>query len=161
MKKKSCASAANNFTALKTRQKIKDGLARLKDLPGDPHYVAKGMAIGVFVSMTPTIPFHTVIAVALALIFRASKIAAAIGVWFSNPLTIPIFYFASYQAGRLLFGNLATCNGACKSLTDLLTLGAEVALATIVGGIVMGIGPAIAAYFITRSVVTRMRSRRT
>jgi uncharacterized protein (DUF2062 family) len=161
MKKKSCASAANKFTALKIRQKIKDGLARIRDLPDDPHYVAKGMAIGVFVSMTPTIPFHTVIAVALALIFRASKIAAAIGVWLSNPLTIPIFYFASYQTGSLLFGSLSTCNGSCKSISDLLTLGAEVALATIVGGIVIGIVPAIAAYFITRTIVTRMRSRRT
>lgn len=145
--------------ALKIRQKIKCGAARLKNLPGDPHYVAKGMAIGVFVSITPTIPFHTVIALALAFIFRASKIAAAIGVWFSNPLTIPVFYFASYRAGSLLFGDLAACNGVCESVTDLLKLGVEVALATIIGGIVIGLGPAAAAYFITRTIVARMKSR--
>ncbi len=29
-----------------------------KKLQGDPHYVAMGMAIGVFVAITPTIPFH-------------------------------------------------------------------------------------------------------
>jgi uncharacterized protein (DUF2062 family) len=146
--------------ALKIRQKIKCGAARLKDLPGDPHYVAKGMAIGVFVSITPTIPFHTVIALSLAFIFRASKIAAAIGVWFSNPLTIPIFYFASYQTGSLLFGDLAACNGVCESITDLLKLGIEVALATIIGGIVIGLGPATAAYFITRTIVVRMKSHK-
>jgi len=147
------------FHSVEIRQQIKRGAARLKELPGDPHYVAKGMAIGVFVSLTPTIPFHTVIALALAFIFRASKIAAAIGVWFSNPLTIPIFYFASYRAGSLLFGDLAACNGVCESVTDLLKLGVEVALATIIGGIVIGLGPAAAAYFITRTIVTRMKSR--
>lgn len=147
--------------ALKIRQKINCGTARLKDLSGDPHYVAKGMAIGVFVAITPTIPFHTAIALALALIFRASKIAAAMGVWFSNPLTIPIFYFASYEAGSLLFGYLAGCNGACESIAGLSKLGVEVALATIIGGIVIGLGPAIAAYFITRTIVARMRSRKT
>jgi uncharacterized protein (DUF2062 family) len=145
--------------ALTIRQRIKRGAERLRDLPGEPHYVAKGMAIGVFVSMTPTIPFHTLIALALAFIFRASKIAAAIGVWFSNPLTIPIFYFASFQVGRLLFGNLAACSGACESITELLKLGVQVALATIVGGVVVGLGPATAAYFITRTIVVRMKSR--
>lgn len=146
--------------ALTIRQKIKRGTERLKDLPGEPHYIAKGMAIGVFVSITPTIPFHTLIALALAFIFRASKLAAAIGVWFSNPFTIPIFYFASYRMGRLFFGNLAACSGACESITDLLKLGVEVALATIVGGVVVGLGPAAAAYFITRIIVVRMKSRR-
>ena len=144
---------------LNIRQKIKQGIERLKDLPGDPHYVAKGMAIGVFVSITPTIPLHTVIALALALIFRASKIAAAIGVWLSNPLTIPVFYFASYRMGNLLFGRLTACNGACESISDLFRLGAEVALETIIGGVVIGLGPAAAAYFITRTIISRMKSR--
>jgi uncharacterized protein (DUF2062 family) len=80
-------------------------------------------------------------------------------VWFSNPLTIPIFYFASFQVGRLLFGNLAACSGACESITELLNLGVQVALATIVGGVVVGLGPATAAYFITRTIVVRMKSR--
>jgi uncharacterized protein (DUF2062 family) len=160
MKEKSRSSAENNFTAPEIRKKIKHGIARLKNLPGDPHYVAKGMAIGVFVSMTPTIPFHTVIALALAFIFRASKLTAAMGVWFSNPLTIPVFYFASYQVGSLLFGHLSACKGACESITDLLKLGVEVTLASIIGGIVIGIVPAIAAYFITRTVVARIKSHR-
>jgi len=158
IKEESRSAAENNFTALGIRKKIKHSIARLKDLPDDPHYVAKGMAIGVFVSMTPTIPLHTVIALALALIFRASKIAAAIGVWFSNPLTIPIFYFASYWVGSLLFGHLSACNGVCESITDLLKMGVGVALESIIGGMVIGIGPAAAAYFITRTIVARMKS---
>jgi uncharacterized membrane protein YesL len=59
----------------------------------------------------------------------------------------------------LLFVDLAACNGVCESVTDLLKLGVEVALATIIGGIVIGLGPAAAAYFITRTIVARMKSR--
>jgi uncharacterized protein (DUF2062 family) len=31
---------------------------RIKSLQGDPRYVAVGMAVGVFVAFTPTIPFQ-------------------------------------------------------------------------------------------------------
>jgi len=49
------------------RYNIRQYGQKIKQLQGDPHHVALGMAIGVFVGVTPTIPFHTVIAVALAL----------------------------------------------------------------------------------------------
>jgi len=56
---------------------------------GDPHNVSLGVAIGVFVSVTPSIPFHAFMAVSLAYLFRGNKLAASLGVWVSNPLTIP------------------------------------------------------------------------
>ena len=80
----------------------KDFVERFKKLQGEPPYIAMGMAVGVFVSITPTIPFHTVIAIALAFILRGSKPAAAIGVWFCNPVTLPLFYLASYKTGMFL-----------------------------------------------------------
>ena len=77
---------------------------RLINFHGDPQFVARGMAIGVFVAATPSMPFQTAIAIALAFILRSSKAAATIGVWISNPITFPIFYLASYKVGTLLFG---------------------------------------------------------
>jgi hypothetical protein len=64
--------------------KIKHWMNRTKALNGEPRYAAMGMAVGIFVSATPTIPFQTLIAVALAFIMRGSKAAAAVGVWLSN-----------------------------------------------------------------------------
>jgi len=49
---------------------LRELVRRVKKLEGNPHYIAMGMAIGVFVGITPTMPFHTVIAVALALILN-------------------------------------------------------------------------------------------
>ena len=76
-------------------------IRQLRELRGKPHELSLGIAIGVFVGITPTIPLHTVLAIALAVALRGSKLAAALGVWVANPLTIPIFYYGSYQLGRV------------------------------------------------------------
>jgi uncharacterized protein (DUF2062 family) len=142
------------------REKIQHLITRFKQLNGDPHYVALGMAIGVFISVTPTIPFHTVIALALAFILRGSKAAAAIGVWFSNPITIPLFYKGSYDLGISILGNSAPFSTEYKSILELLKLGADVTIAMMTGGVILGILPAIAAYFITRRIFIKLRLRK-
>jgi len=142
------------------REKIQHFITRFKQLNGDPHYVALGMAIGVFISVTPTIPFHTVIALALAFILRGSKAAAVIGVWFSNPLTIPLFYKGSYDVGMSILGNSAPFNIEYESISELLKLGADVTIAMITGGVILGILPGIVAYFVTRRLFIKIRSRK-
>jgi len=142
------------------REKIRQLIIRFKELNGDPHYVALGMAIGVFISVTPTIPFHTVLAIFLAFILRGSKAAAAIGVWFSNPLTIPFFYKGSYDLGMSILGNSAPFGTEYESILELLKLGANVTIAMVTGGIILGVLPGIAAYFITRKIFIRLRLRK-
>ena len=134
---------------------------RIKKLPGDPHYIAMGMAIGIFVGITPTMPFHTVIAVALAFILRGSKAAAAIGVWFGNPISAPFFYLGSYKIGMFIFGHSAPFDVKYESVLELLKLGADVTVAMVVGGIILGILPGFASYFITRKIIKTIRSRKT
>jgi uncharacterized protein (DUF2062 family) len=140
---------------------LREFVKRIKKLEGDPHYIAMGMAIGVFVGITPTMPFHTVIAVALAFILRGSKAAAALGVWFCNPITAPFFYLGSYKTGMFIFGNSAPFDVKYESILELLKLGMDVTMAMIAGGVILGIVPGIAAYFITRKIMTTIRSRKT
>ncbi len=73
-------------------------------LRGSPHSLALGSAIGVFIGITPTIPFHTIAIFILSVFTRSSFIAGLIASWVvCNPLTyIPQYYFS------LLLGNLAT-----------------------------------------------------
>lgn len=141
------------------KQRLHDFIERVRTLQGDPHYIAVGMAIGVFVAITPTIPFHTAIALALAFMLRGSKPAAAIAVWVSNPVTIPIFYLGSYKVGNYILGNSIPYNPKFESLTELAQLGLDATAAMVVGGILLGILPGIAAYFITRKIFTTLRAR--
>jgi hypothetical protein len=133
---------------------------KFKSLNGDPHYVAMGMAVGVFVAVTPTIPFHMALAVALAFALKASKPAAVIGVWFSNPITIPPFYYGSYKLGMLMLGRNDGLDPTVHSLQELLKQGVDITIAMIISGAVLGIVPAIASYYVICHFFRKLRARR-
>lgn len=141
------------------KQRLKAFWERVKRLQGEPRYIAMGMAIGVFVSITPTIPFHTVIAVALAFVLKGSKPAAAIGVWFANPVTIPLFYFYSYKVGTYFLNKSIPFDTRFESIKELMTLGFDVTIAMIAGGAILGIIPAIIAYFVTYKLFQAIREK--
>jgi uncharacterized protein len=142
------------------KNRIRGFIDRVKKLDGDPHFIAMGMAIGIFIGVTPTMPFHTVLAVGLAILLRGSKAAAALGVWFSNPVTAPFFYVGSYKVGKYLLGNAVPFNLKYESLLELAHLGMNVTIALIAGGLILGILPGIASYFVTRKIFTTIRSKR-
>ena len=113
------------------------------------------MAIGVFVGITPTIPFQTALALALAALFRGSKPAAVLGIWSGNPFTIPLLYMGSYKLGMLILGRPALVSSLDQqSLMGFFKSGADICCATIAGGALLGILPAVAAYYITRKTIS-------
>ena len=140
--------------------KIKEFVAKAKNLQGDPHFIALGMAIGIFIGITPTFPFHTAIAIALAYMLRASKAAAAIGVWIGNPLTIPFIYLGSYKTGSLILGTSLLFDAKYTTFTELTKLGFDATIALLTGGVIIAIPFAVISYFITRRLVKKFRSRR-
>ena len=144
------------------RERFGQMLVRMRQLEGNPHYIAMGMAVGIFVSITPIIPFQTLVAIALAFLVRGSKSAAALGTWLSNPLTIPLVYYLNYKLGCLLLGYQAALDEiAFDSFAQLMELGLEVTLAMLAGGVVIGAVLGVVAYFVTFRgfVLIRRRSR--
>ena len=134
---------------------------RFKHLHGDPHCISMGMAIGVFIGTTPTFPFHTALAVFFALLLRGSLPAAALGVWFGNPLTMPVFYIGSFKIGMLLLGrDLPAVAFDQLSFAVLAKLGLDVICALMVGGVLIGLPFAVAAYCITYQLARRALRRR-
>jgi len=118
------------------------------------------MAVGVFVAFTPTIPFHTILTIALAIVFQGSKPAALIGSWLNNPLTFPAFYYGSYKLGVFMLGHDIPMHIRYDSITELMTLGWGVAVAMIAGGVLLGILPAVGAYFLTYHLFLKIRAHR-
>ena len=153
------AMADKNQRSIPLKERLRLFLIHIRDLQGDPHYVATGMAIGVFVAVTPTIPFHTVMALALAFIFNGSKAAAVIGVWFSNPLTIPVLYYGSYKIGILLLSGPVPYDIHFESISELFALGLDATLAMLIGGALLGIVPSVIAYCVTFRLIIRLRER--
>jgi len=150
MKKQPVTNIGYKYTLNLYLQKI---IQSFKELHGNPHYLALGMGIGVFVGMTPTFPLHTIISVPLAHIFRGSKRAALIGVWISNPLTLPFCYYISYKLGMLVLDKSSPFRALnLTSLNDFLNLGLEVGGAMMLGGVILGVISGVFAYMITHHV---------
>lgn len=143
------------------KQALQKLFVRIKKLHGNPGYIAMGMAVGVFVSFTPTIPFHTIIAIALAFLLKGSKPAAAIGVWLANPLTIPFFYYISFKMGTLLIARPIPFDIKFESIKGLISLGVDVTAAMVLGGAILGILPSIAVYVLTYHFMSVVRRKAT
>jgi uncharacterized protein (DUF2062 family) len=47
-----------------------------------------------------------------------------------------------------------------ESITELMKLGMDVTIAMVIGGVILGILPGIAAYFITRRIFKHIRLRK-
>lgn len=132
---------------------------RLILLPETPHRVALGLAVGVFFGLLPVIPFQTILSVLLAYILKGSKAAAALGTWVTNPLTIPPFYALFYYLGRALtpFGRGTDLPEGWK-FSDLMNLGADMALAALFGGLMLAVIMAPLAYMFTFKHIGRLQT---
>ena len=110
----------------------------------------------------PVMPFHTAFAVSLALVFRVSKITAAIGVWVSNPFNWYVLYFFNYKVGAFILGLSGdnrgfssvmgpTQYGSGETLEIILRIAnasGTIIAAFIIGGLIMGVVAAVPSYFI-------------
>jgi uncharacterized protein (DUF2062 family) len=144
------------------RERLSQMLVRMRQLEGNPNYIALGTAVGIFVSITPIIPFQTLVAITLAFLVRGSKSAAVLGTWLSNPLTIPLVYYVNYKLGCLLMGYQTTLDSIeFESFSQLMELGFEVTLAMMTGGVVIGAVLGTVAYFVTLRgfIIFRRRSQ--
>ncbi|MHB8909593.1 MAG: DUF2062 domain-containing protein [Syntrophales bacterium] len=142
-------------------RRIRTFYERFISLKGDPASLAAALAIGVFVGVTPTIPFHTAIVLIIGLLFRVNLTAAYLGSWLiSNPVTIPLLYLSQYELGRILLGMDAYRFELPEySLSAIAALGWRILLPLLVGGIVMAPLIAVPAYFIARRTITAIRAR--
>jgi len=136
---------------------------RFLKLRGSPQQASLGMALGIFVGMSPFLGFHTVMAVLLASLFGWSKITAAVGVLVTNPITAPIIYPLTYQLGVMLTGFSEPI-----IWSRLLEPGAFIALMKnspmiiidmLVGGILVGLPLSIVIYYITYAAVSKAKKR--
>lgn len=70
-----------------------------------PHSIALGASIGVFIGLLIPMSFQLLIALPLAWLFKASKIAAALFTLITNPVTVFVIYpFQIYVGNFLLTG---------------------------------------------------------
>ena len=70
------------------------------------HAIARAFAVGLFAMWIP-LPFQSVIAAVLAVVFQANLPVAVALVFLTNPVTTPPMLFAAYELGALFLGHPA------------------------------------------------------
>jgi len=130
---------------------------RLRDTP---EQIAWGVAIGFFIAMTPTLGFQTYIVIPLAALIGVSKVAAAISVWLTNPLTAPFFYGFNYMIGAMILGYPFKVDVFTNpSWIEIFHSGRQVLYALLVGGTITGIIFGVAGYFFTEGMIRTAREK--
>lgn len=132
---------------------------KLTGINAEPHQVAMGYALGVFLAASPFIGLKVFIAMALTFVFRWNKVAAIFGVFHINFLTGPVFYGFSYLVGSSVLGTdiTGTLNQSFTvgTLLEILTTNSIVFMSLLAGGIILGLPMAVAAYLISNSFFRR------
>jgi uncharacterized protein (TIGR03546 family) len=127
-------------------------------LQEEPRQLAWGAALGVFVGITPTIPFHFITVITLAPLLRISVITAVLGIQVANPLTIPFLYLTAFRVGHFLLHHRTPMRlPETYTLANSLDLIWRGGLALQLGGVIIAIPPAIVSYFLTLWIITRYR----
>jgi uncharacterized protein len=143
-------------------------------LRGEPGYLAKGVALGVFVGITPTIPLHTALILTLAFPLRASKISSLLASWLvSNPLTFFAQYYFSWRLGNLLIpgslswqkinhvlGIIEEGAGFQEIIQQIATLGTKAIFAMVLGGSLLALPFTVVGYFLSLNFFKKIAARR-
>ena len=81
---------------------------RVLSINDSPHRIALSVAIGIFITWTPTIGLQMMLTIALCFLLRANKLVGVPFVWISNPLTIVPIYAPNYFVGCWILGHAPT-----------------------------------------------------
>ena len=135
-------------------------MVRFIRLRGLPEEIAKGVALGIFIGMTPTFGFQMAIALFFAYLLRENRLAALLGVWVTNPVTAPFIFAIKYEIGRILL-NLERARLPLEFTWEAYSkLGWNIMYPLWVGGIFAGIILGALAYFLTLRMVPIVKSWR-
>lgn len=142
-------------------------------LSGDPKSLAQGTAIGIFIGISPTIPFHTIAILVCTVPFRVSTIAALITASaVCNPFTLIPQYYLCWLAGDLIFPGrltwerikevltLITHESFTDSIHTLGSLSFDAILVMLTGGTILGLPLAIAGYYLSLNFFIKIREKR-
>ena len=160
------------------RHRLRRFLNWLIRLRGSPEAIARGVAIGLIVSFTPTIGFQTLIALGIATLLNANRPVSIVPTWLTNPFTIPPVYAFTYYLGsffrpgpdpssvtramHVVVEDLESLDFLAlrEQIGVFLGLGLDVFIPMWIGGLIVGSVAAVISYPLALRTVVRLRERR-
>jgi uncharacterized protein (DUF2062 family) len=166
-------------------RRLREHATAVLHLDEEPSRLAAGMAVGVFIGVTPFYGLHTLLALAAAYIFRLNKAATITGAWLNLPWFAPFVYGFCLRLGEAVLSgdwsrfSLATVYELAGSAGHYLRANPRETAGTLwqvvwdllfaaskplfVGTLIVGTVLGVVAYFVTLEAVRdvrRLRARR-
>ncbi len=167
-----CDAACNGYSEM-IHHRIKKLIVSFKTLQGNPPYLARGTAIGVFVGVAPILPFKTLLIVSMTFLLPSSTVAAIlVCTLICNPLTYIPLYYAAWCVGNLLLPGYASWekiqtsilliqqSGFRESLLLLGQTGAETMVVIVLGGVVLAVPFTVVSYPLSLRFFTKIAQKR-
>lgn len=119
--------------------------------------VARGLALGLFVAVTPTMGFQWVVAALLVLVVPANLPIALAACLVTNPLTTPAVLYAEYVIGAWVlekagYGPIRQTD-ILLSITDLSQILSDVGMSVLIGSLILGSILGVTSYFFVHAFV--------
>lgn len=124
----------------------------------DPAWkIALTFSIGLFIGMSPLIGFHTILALAVAFIFRLNKLVILVAVYFTNPWTIvPIYTFSTLIGAKILGRKInITIDWSHITLSDLIHNMGSLLLPFVTGTIIVGFVLSVLSYIVIYAILSK------
>ena len=138
-------------------------LRQILALDDTDHSKAMGVAVGMFIGMTPTVGIQMLIVLLVAAVtsrlFYFNRVAAILTVYISNPLTmLPIYWFnyvvgtwfVAGEASREEFAKILEYNGFAEWWQTILGLFVDIGMPLIVGSLVVATVCGVLSYPVMR-----------
>jgi len=134
----------------------------IRSIDGNPHQIASGYSLGVFIGLMPLVGVKAFMAMGIASVLKWNKLAAGIGVFNINPITAPFFFGLNYLVGKQITG----CSHPFEFpeelffnfLKELFLNSSEVLMTLAIGGFILGIPFAFFAYQLTYHTIKKYRN---
>jgi len=143
---------------------------RILRVNATPYAIAMGVAIGAFVSFTPLLGLHFLMAFALAYLLRANYFSAIIGTVVGNPITFPFIWAFTFRVGRVMLGDPVHRNAepqldgptayTAEAIGGFFERTWPVIKPMLVGSIPLGLTAAVACFFLTYGTVVGYQKAR-
>ena len=143
--------------------RIKERLYDLLSLNDSSRHIALSFAIGVFISISPFLGFHTIAALLIAWIFRLNKAAIMVGTYTNNPWTFaPVYGFGLWIGLKIdgLNNAMPDRSWGSMKMMEIFNYLKPYFMPFIIGSLLLGLGVAVISYFAAEYAVQRYRKRK-
>ena len=127
-----------------------------------PEAAARGVAVGLFIGLTPTVGFQTVFMIVGCIVLRGNFPVAFAVSWLSNPITMGPLYWGFHELGQFLYEVVPFSR---NPIPDWMIEGPmDTVLFTAIGSLLVATSFAVAGYLFShwlhRFLIARRKARK-